>query len=78
MSVPKKRFKHAVDRNRVKRQLREAYRTQQSVLNAALPKDKCLSVAFLWQSDRHAPSPVVASRVSKILSRIADDLTAHQ
>ena len=26
ISVPKKRFKHAVDRNRVKRQIREAYR----------------------------------------------------
>ena len=26
ISVPKKRFKHAVDRNRVKRQVREAYR----------------------------------------------------
>ena len=26
ISVPKKKFKHAVDRNRVKRQIREAYR----------------------------------------------------
>ena len=72
ISVPKKRLHHAVDRNRVKRQLREAYRTQQSVLNAALPEDKCLSVAFLWQSDRHVSSEVVTARVAKILSRIAE------
>ena len=32
ISVPKKRFKHAVDRNRVKRQVREAYRLHKQVL----------------------------------------------
>ena len=32
ISVPKKRFKHAVDRNRVKRQVREAYRKNKSLL----------------------------------------------
>ena len=32
ISVPKKRFKHAVDRNRVKRQVREAFRCHKEVL----------------------------------------------
>ena len=36
ISVPKKRFKHAVDRNRVKRQVREAYRLHKQVLYEAL------------------------------------------
>jgi len=33
ISVPKKRFKHAVDRNRVKRQVREAYRCHKQLLS---------------------------------------------
>ena len=36
ISVPKKRFKHAVDRNRVKRQVREAYRLNKHILLDAL------------------------------------------
>lgn len=34
-AVPKKSFKSAVDRNRMKRQLREAYRLQKEVLNVS-------------------------------------------
>jgi ribonuclease P protein component len=34
-AVPKKNFKSAVDRNRIKRQLREAYRLQKEVLNTS-------------------------------------------
>lgn len=36
ISVPKKRFKHAVKRNRVKRQVREAYRHNKHILLEAL------------------------------------------
>ena len=35
ISVPKKRFKHAVDRNRVKRQVREAYRQHRQIGRAS-------------------------------------------
>lgn len=36
MVVPKKMFRHAVDRNRVKRLLREAYRLEKPALHASL------------------------------------------
>ena len=70
VSVPKKRLHHAVDRNRAKRQVREAYRLNKQILLESLPADKSLVVAFVWQSDRLEPSGLVAGRIKKILSRI--------
>lgn len=72
VSVPKKRFHHAVDRNRVKRQVREAFRHHQQVLCAALPDDSQLLLAFVWLSDSHSPSCDVESRVANLLRRIAE------
>ena len=47
VSVPKRYFKHAVDRNRVKRQVREAFRRNKSIITQNLTDDSgrflCLS-----------------------------------
>ncbi|MBQ8127577.1 MAG: ribonuclease P protein component [Prevotella sp.] len=75
MSVPKRRLKHAVDRNRVKRQLREAWRLQQAeVLGDALPADQSLRIAFVWLQDGLSPTAVVASRMHQLLERIGKKL----
>lgn len=71
VSVPKRRFKHAVDRNRVKRQVREAFRLHKQLLIRALPDGQRLAVAFIWQSDRHAPTADVESRVTNLMHRMA-------
>jgi ribonuclease P protein component len=67
VSVPKRHLRHAVDRNRVKRQLREAYRHQKDLL----PEDQSLALAFIWQTDRCMPSAEVDSRMKSLLERIA-------
>ena len=74
VSVPKKRFKHAVDRNRVKRQVREAFRQHKQLLYAALGEHEQLLLAFIWLSDDHRPSQDVESRMVSLMQRMAEKL----
>ena len=74
VSVSKRHFRHAVDRNRAKRQLREAWRHHKETLASMMPADKCLALAFLWLSDSPQPSVVVERRVSSLVQRIAKHL----
>lgn len=71
VSVPKKRFKHAVDRNRVKRQLREAYRRNKHLLADVLPTEKAIDLAFIWLSPNHLPSADVERRIVTLIKHIA-------
>ena len=71
ISVPKKRFKHAVDRNRVKRQIREAYRHHKQLLWEGMADNQEMLLGFIWLSDRHYPTREVETRVVKILQRVA-------
>lgn len=70
ISVPKKRFKHAVDRNRVKRQVREAYRHHKQILEGAVAEESQLLIAFIWLSDRHCPTAEIEKRVVRLLQQI--------
>lgn len=72
VSVSKRHFKHAVDRNRVKRQLREAYRRRRQLLMSAIGDDEQLLLALLWLSDSHCPSAEVDKRVANLLRRVAE------
>ena len=71
ISVPKKRFKHAVDRNRVKRQVRESFRHHKETIYESIATDKQLLVAFIWLSDRHYVSSEVERRIVRLLKKIA-------
>ncbi|AKU69563.1 ribonuclease P protein component [Prevotella fusca] len=74
VSVPKKHFKRAVKRNRVKRQVREAYRKHKSFVMLRVNEyaDKQLLIAFIWLSDELADSVTVEQRVSNLLQRIGE------
>ena len=74
ISVPKKHFKHAVVRNRVKRQVREAYRRQKQPLCDAIPAEESLLIGFIWVSDELAPSNIVNERIQKLLARIKEKI----
>ena len=76
ISVPKKRFKHAVDRNRVKRQVREAFRQHKDLLYSVVPETQRLLLAFIWLSDEHRPSKEVEGRIVTLMRRISEKLNS--
>ena len=71
ISVPKKKFKHAGDRNRVKRQIREAYRKNKAILEGTLGEGQMLLIAIIWLSDRHFATNEIEKRVVSLLKQMA-------
>jgi len=79
VSVSKRRFKRAVKRNRVKRQIREAYRlNKQPLLEALAEKDLRLALAFIYLSDELTDSAVIAEKMKIALARIVEKVSAGQ
>ena len=74
VSVPKKRLRHAVDRNRAKRQIREAYRHYKEKLAAAVAPGTTISLAFVWQSDQLVSTNRINASMARLLDRIHDTL----
>ena len=75
ISVPKKRFHHAVDRNRVKRQIREAYRkNKHQLVEQVAQSAKGLLVAFLYVSDKMESTEYVEKRVARLLDKMGESL----
>lgn len=76
VSVSKKHFKRAVKRNRVKRQIREAYRIRKHELEEVVARldDKTLSVAFIWLADELQPTSTVEDRMGKLLQRLTEKI----
>lgn len=70
ISVPKKHFHHAVDRNRIKRQMREAYRTNKELIR--LPEGKSVHMALIWLSNTHLPSLEVTEKVKNLMHRLSE------
>lgn len=71
ISVPKKKLKHAVDRNRVKRQIREAYRKNKALLEGTVDEGQMLLIAIIWLSDKHYATNEVEKRVINLLKQMA-------
>ena len=75
ISVPKKRFHDAVDRNRVKRQIREAYRkNKHSLVEQAATLGKGLLVAFVYVSDKIETTDHIEKRMVRLLDKIKSEL----
>jgi len=79
ISVSKRRFKRAVKRNRIKRQIREAYRLNKQILLAPLTeKNSRLAIAFIYLADELMNSALVEEKIKTALTRIVEKIPAEQ
>lgn len=75
MSVPKKRFKRAVKRNRLKRSLREAYRLNKQELITLLEKSELkIDIAFNYVSDEEMDYIAIEKKMKLALSKLTEKI----
>lgn len=68
ISVPKSNFKKAVDRNTVKRRIREGYRLNKSILTS----DKKFLIAYIYSAKEILPSAVIHQKIISSLKKITE------
>lgn len=67
VSVAKKRFKHAVDRNLLKRRIREAYRLNKAILEHS---DVSIDALFIYTSSKIKDFDVINKSMQEVLQKL--------
>lgn len=71
---PKKFHRHAVDRNRTKRQMHEAFRLNRNLLNQLQNQSIKLSMIFVAQTSEMLGSAEVNSKIKNLLERLVEKM----
>jgi len=73
IAVPKKNLRHAVDRNRMKRLIREAYRlSKHKILDNYLKAGKHLDIAFIFLGNQPVSQAETITAINFLLDRLID------
>jgi len=71
VSVSKRNFKRAVDRNRIKRQMREAFRLNSNALNQELRLcHRQIDLLCLYLPHEHTATPLLSNKMESLLARL--------
>ena len=75
MVVPKRKFRHAVDRNRMRRLMRESYRLNKSALIETLRvQGKTLQVAIVYAHNDRLEYDRVDGRMQRLLKELMKEV----
>ena len=69
-TVPKRNFKKAVDRNRIKRQMREAYRSHKHTIPYSADKDAHFLLAYIYIAREQPTYRDIESKIKASLARL--------
>ena len=72
-TVSKKRFKRAVDRNKIKRRMKEAYRLNKAILYSKQPVIPCL-IAYIYIGKEIAQYQLVEEKLKAALVRLVNEV----
>ena len=71
-TVPKRSFKHAVVRNKLKRRMREAYRLNKHMLNEKHSRNHVINIVFIYTGKEELSYAKIQKSIQKILRKIGD------
>jgi ribonuclease P protein component len=79
ISVPKKKFKRAVDRNKIKRLIKEALRLNKSILSQELGKQNIeVHVMILFTDEKIPNYHFIEIKIKEILTRLALGIKSYE
>lgn len=79
VSVPKKKFKKAVDRNHIKRLVKESIRLNKTFLDQSLYKQqKCLHIMIVCYFEDLPDYALVDEKIKKVLDRLAKRINSNE
>ncbi|MBO4739743.1 MAG: ribonuclease P protein component [Bacteroidales bacterium] len=75
--VSKRRFRHAVDRNRVKRLIRETYRkNKQALFDTLHKKEFSIHAIFIYADKQHLSYHIHDKRIKELINKLIIEIGA--
>lgn len=65
-------FKKAVDRNRIKRLLRESFRLEQAILQKGLPQDRQWQLFFIYTGKELPDGQLIQNKMQFLMQKLVD------
>lgn len=69
-TVPKRSFKKAVDRNFIKRRMKESFRLHKHTLYKSINEDKAIFAMIIFVGREKLEYPIIETSMQKILSKL--------